>query len=220
MSRLVIAIQQNLTITYFEDEMKVGSAIQDAVKFLSLVSEANDRSKAISYTAFYLDIINGDSFDVKRDYVNWKRPGLLSDSEFSFCQYPFVYEPSTKSDILAFENTGEMREQFQDAVFESIFSGGACPYLLLRVRHHVVTPNSCLCCAHFIAYLCSAANYRLTSSDAAKNACAISAAAVTGVYLCMSKHFSLCTEHTPQASARLCHAQQAYFMPGYLCEST
>ena len=144
-SRLVIAIEQNLTITYFEDEMKIGSAIRDAVKFLGLVSEANDQSKAIPYTAFYLDIINGDSFDVKRDYVNWKRPGLLSDSEFSFCQYPFVYEPSTKTDILAFENTGEMREQFQDAVFESIFSGGACPYLLLRVRHRFLSRYSQHC---------------------------------------------------------------------------
>lgn len=133
-SRLVIAIEQHLTIAYFEDEMKISGSIQEAVKFLSAVSEANDQSKAISYTAFYLDIINGDSFDVKRDYVNWKRPGLLCDSDFSFCQYPFVYEPSTKTDILAFENTGEMREQFQDAVLESIFSGGACPYLLLRVR--------------------------------------------------------------------------------------
>lgn len=133
-SRLVIAIEQHLTISYFEDEMKIGSTIREAVKFLSIVSKANDRSNAISYTAFYLDIINGESFDVKRDYVNWKRPGLLSDSDFSFCQYPFVYEPSTKTDILAFENTGEMREQFQDAVFESMFSGGSCPYLLLRVR--------------------------------------------------------------------------------------
>ena len=133
-SRLVIAIEQHLTITYFEDEMKIDRSIREAVMFLSIASEANDRSKAISYTAFYLDIVNSDTFDVKRDYVNWKRPGLLSDSEFSFCRFPFVYEPSTKTDILSFENVGEMREEFQDAIFQSIFSDGACPYLLLRVR--------------------------------------------------------------------------------------
>jgi len=45
-----------------------------------------------------------------------------------------VYDPATKSDILAFENTGEMREQFHHAIFESFLRGGACPYLVLRVR--------------------------------------------------------------------------------------
>lgn len=146
MSRLIIAVEQHLTITYFEIGMQINQAIGDAVKFLSLISKANNQSEAVPYTMFYLDIINSEGFDVKRDYVNWKRPGLLSDSEFSFCQYPFVYDPATKTDILAFENTGEMREQFQDAIFESIFSGGACPYLALRVSHP--QPIHSFPCAH------------------------------------------------------------------------
>lgn len=132
--RLIIAVEQHMTITYFENDSRIDSATNQAVKFLSIISEANDQSKAVPYSLFYLDIINSEDFDVKRDYVNWKRPGLLTDSDFSFCQYPFVYDPATKSDILAFENTGEMREQFHDAIFDSFFSGGACPYLVLRVR--------------------------------------------------------------------------------------
>ena len=114
--RLIIDVEQHLTISYFENDNRIDSATHQAVKFLSIISEANDQSKAVSYSLFYLDIINNEDFDAKRDYVNWKRPGLLTDSDFSFCQYPFVYDPATKSDILAFENTGEMREQFHDAI--------------------------------------------------------------------------------------------------------
>ena len=131
--RLIIAVEQHLTIMYFENDNRIDASTHQAVKFLSIVSEANDQSKAVPYTRFYLDIINSEDFDVKRDYVSWKRPGLLTDSDFSFCQYPFVYDPATKSDILSFENTGEMREQFHDAIFESFFTGGSCPYLVLRV---------------------------------------------------------------------------------------
>lgn len=133
LQRLIIAVEQHLTITYFENDSSIDAATHRAVKFLASISEANDQSKAVPYSAFYLDILNSEDFDVRRDYVNWKRPGLLTDSDFSFCQYPFVYDPATKSDIMAFENMGEMREQFHDAVFESIFTGGACPYLVLRV---------------------------------------------------------------------------------------
>ena len=130
---LIIAVEQHLTITYFEHDNQIDAATYQAVKFLSIIAEANDQSKAVSYTKFYLDIINSEDFDVKRDYVSWKRPGLVSDSVFSFCHYPFVYDPASKSDILAYENTGEMREQFHDAIFESFFTGGSCPYLVLRV---------------------------------------------------------------------------------------
>lgn len=142
--RLIIAVEQHMTITYFENDSRIDSATNQAVKFLSIISEANDQSKAVPYSLFYLDIINSEDFDVKRDYVNWKRPGLLTDSDFSFCQYPFVYDPATKSDILAFENTGEMREQFHDAIFDSFFSGGACPYLVLRVRRSPYLVNDTL----------------------------------------------------------------------------
>ena len=142
MQQLIIAVEQHLTITYFENDNRIDAATYQAVRFLSVVSAANDESKAVSYSSFYLDIINSEDFDVKRDYVSWKRPGLLTDSDFSFCQYPFVYDPASKSDILAFENTGEMREQFHDAIFESFFTGGACPYLVLRVSLTVATALS------------------------------------------------------------------------------
>lgn len=142
--RLIIAVEQHLTIMYFENDNRIDASTHQAVKFLSIVSEANDQSKAVPYTRFYLDIINSEDFDVKRDYVSWKRPGLLTDSDFSFCQYPFVYDPATKSDILSFENTGEMREQFHDAIFESFFTGGSCPYLVLRVRRSPYLVNDTL----------------------------------------------------------------------------
>ena len=144
MQQLVIAVEQHLTIAYFENGNRIDAATHQAVRFLSVVSDANDQSKAVSYTSFYLDIINSEDFDVKRDYVSWKRPGLLTDSDFSFCQYPFVYDPASKSDILAFENTGEMREQFHDAIFESFFTGGSCPYLVLRVSPiYATAPSRC-----------------------------------------------------------------------------
>jgi hypothetical protein len=52
---------------------------------------------------------------------------------FAFCQYPFVYDPSSKSRILQLESTTKMSHEFEDAVLRSIFIGATCPYLVLKV---------------------------------------------------------------------------------------
>ena len=91
--------------------------------------------------AVHLDIVNSEDFDLRLDYMKWKQ----SQDDFSFCRYPFVYDPASKADILAAENTGTMRDQFQDAIFESIFGGGSCPFLVLRVSHQLLLQIHKLC---------------------------------------------------------------------------
>ena len=85
----------------------------------------------LPYTDFYNDAVNCDDFNVKEDYRRWKQPERY---DFSFCKYPFVYDPASKARILQLESTMLMSHEFEDAVLRSIFIGATCPYLILKVR--------------------------------------------------------------------------------------
>ena len=138
---LLIAVHQHISIDYFENDCQLTCQTRIAVPFLALMSQANDQSKIVPCSEFYLDIVNSEDFDLRLDYMKWKQ----SQDDFSFCRYPFVYDPASKADILAAENTGTMRDQFQDAIFESIFGGGSCPFLVLRVSHQLLLQIHKLC---------------------------------------------------------------------------
>lgn len=74
--------------------------------------------------------VNQEDFDLKRDYLNWRR-GL----GFSFCgRYSFLYGPAAKAQLLRMENRGQQMNEFQGALYQTIVSGaGALPFLYLRV---------------------------------------------------------------------------------------
>eukprot|EP00126_Sphaerothecum_destruens_P006036 Sdes_comp19182_c0_seq1m9991 len=105
--------------------------VMNAVKCLSLLYAANEmgESSIICYTEFYNDAII-EQIELKEDFPLWK-----SKEGFSFCNYPFVLDASTKSEILRVENTVKMRHELQGAFFRSIFAGGPQnPYLSLKIR--------------------------------------------------------------------------------------
>ena len=61
-------------------------------------------------------------------------------------RYPFIYDPASKSRLLAASNNRSQWEEFQNAFLESLTQGGGMPYMLLRVssspdlcRHKEVT---------------------------------------------------------------------------------
>ncbi|KAI9498288.1 hypothetical protein BDB00DRAFT_755039 [Zychaea mexicana] len=61
---------------------------------------------------------------------------------FSFCDYPFVLNPTAKADILKVESVFQMRHELQDAFFRALFedTGVNSPYLVLGIRRdHIVS---------------------------------------------------------------------------------
>ena len=42
---------------------------------------------------------------------------------FSFCDFPFVLNPTAKADILKVESVFQMRHELQDAFFRALFEG-------------------------------------------------------------------------------------------------
>ncbi|KAK9830367.1 hypothetical protein WJX72_011319 [[Myrmecia] bisecta] len=133
MESLVEKTQQFITIHLYEEQM-IDEEIEDAVKLLDLAYRANKTSKAIGFVDFYNDAVNHEDFNLREDYMRWKHPGRY---KFSFCAYPFIFDPATKSQILQLENTKEQFEEFHEAMIRQLLSGhglGACPYLILKVR--------------------------------------------------------------------------------------
>ena len=61
--------------------------------------------------------------------------------DFSFCKYPFVYDPASKARVLQMENQMAQINELHSALFRGLFSSGPlgglgdmCPFLVLKVR--------------------------------------------------------------------------------------
>jgi len=148
--RLVIVLQQYITITLYQQQA-ITQGVEDATKSLKLLYEANDMAAAaiqatsslasrantlpVPYAEFYNDAVNNEDFNLKEDFRRWKSP---SRSEFSFCNYPYVYDPASKARVLQMENQMAQYNELQNALFRGLFSGNQqvdlCPFLVLKVR--------------------------------------------------------------------------------------
>ena len=74
--------------------------------------------------------------NLKEDYRRWKS----NRGEFSFCQHPFVLEPSSKSRVLMYDATAQMTHEFEGAILRSLFVGATSPYLVVKVRRsHLIS---------------------------------------------------------------------------------
>lgn len=74
--------------------------------------------------------VNQEDFDLRRDYLQWRR-----SLGFSFCgRYSFVYGPVAKAELLHLENHAEQVLEFQEAVMQAFMAGGGpIPFLYLKV---------------------------------------------------------------------------------------
>ncbi|KAJ2490772.1 hypothetical protein IWW37_002875 [Coemansia sp. RSA 2050] len=95
---------------------------------LALMNSYNNTHKLVPYAAFYNDAVN-EHIDIKEDVPRFRIPESLS-----FCSYPFLLSPTTKSEIIRVESVILMRTELQDSFFRAMFSGVTCPYLVLEVR--------------------------------------------------------------------------------------
>ncbi|KAJ2747632.1 hypothetical protein GGI20_000281 [Coemansia sp. BCRC 34301] len=95
---------------------------------LALMNSYNNTHRLVPYSAFYNDAVN-EHIDIKEDVPRFRMPESLS-----FCSYPFLLSPTTKSEIIRIESVILMRTELQDSFFRAMFSGVTCPYLVLEVR--------------------------------------------------------------------------------------
>ncbi|KAI9506108.1 hypothetical protein BX070DRAFT_186917 [Coemansia spiralis] len=88
----------------------------------------NNSHNIVPYTIFYNDAVN-EHIDTKEEVPRFRVPKGVS-----FCSYPFLLSPTTKSEIIRIESMIHMRTELQDSFFRAMFSGVTCPYLVLEVR--------------------------------------------------------------------------------------
>lgn len=143
MEQAVQVLQQFIVISLFESN-QVTPHVQNAVKFLAILFEANERSGVLPHSSFYNDVVNNDGINIKEDFDRWRHPERFG---FSFCKYPFLLDPATKARILNLSSQMEMAREFQDALLQNIFGGNflgigvgiSLPFNVLRVRRdHIV----------------------------------------------------------------------------------
>jgi len=98
---------------------------------------SQERNMVVAYVEFYNELIN-ERIEKKEDFMNWK-----NHSGFSFCNYPFILTPSTKSKFLSIESLSQMRRQRINAL-ESLISGfpPQIPVLILQVRRDNLIEDS------------------------------------------------------------------------------
>ncbi|KAJ2372804.1 hypothetical protein GGI05_007575, partial [Coemansia sp. RSA 2603] len=93
-----------------------------------LMNSYNNVHNIVPYALFYNDAVN-EYIDIKDDVPRFRMPDNVS-----FCSYPFLLSPNTKSEIIRIESVILMRTELQDSFFRAMFSGVTCPYLVLEVR--------------------------------------------------------------------------------------
>eukprot|EP00899_Mesostigma_viride_P014895 jgi/Mesvir1/23406/Mv21098-RA.1 len=137
--RIVLLAQHYVTIGLYKSEGEsVHPSIATALQFLALLFKANNRGPRpkLDISVFYNDAVNNEDFGIlEDDYNKWRRSG---SSCFSFCSYPFVYNPASKRDILQLEHLDRMEQEFTGALIRSLFER-TCPFFVLKVRRdHLV----------------------------------------------------------------------------------
>ncbi|KAJ1665908.1 hypothetical protein IW140_002834 [Coemansia sp. RSA 1813] len=105
-----------------------GCSLSLVAQCLALMNSYNNTHSVVPHYAFYNDAVN-EHIDTKEEVPRFRMPKGVS-----FCSYPFLLSPTTKSEIIRIESMIHMRTELQDSFFRAMFSGVTCPYLVLEVR--------------------------------------------------------------------------------------
>lgn len=106
-----------------------------ATKMIGILQDINKSTNLIRYDAFYSESIN-DNLDISSDYKRWKF------RQFSFCEYPFILNPETKSKLLHLESNVEKYHKREDAFGMLIFGYIDSPYFEVEIdRNHLINTS-------------------------------------------------------------------------------
>lgn len=106
--------------------------ISSAVRVLHLLYTSNEQMTRgkLEYPEFYNDAIN-ESIDLKEDFMRW----IDKTGPFSFCNYSFVFNAETKSQILQYESIVEQSHYRMEAIRMMLMGmGSGPPVLALKIR--------------------------------------------------------------------------------------
>ncbi|KAJ3095979.1 hypothetical protein HDU97_006328 [Phlyctochytrium planicorne] len=161
LQKFIKLFQDYISGHFFANAPKPDDVIICAIKNLSLLYYANEASGVrISISSFYNETLNR-KLNFKDEYRNWKK---ILDSkkitEFSFFNYPFLFDPVAKTRILHIDAMVQMSQEFEEAVvhqaivihaqkflydspsvttLEQELKGATNPFLVLEVRRqHLV----------------------------------------------------------------------------------
>ncbi|KAJ3160885.1 hypothetical protein HDU86_008247 [Geranomyces michiganensis] len=118
--RDLIDVFQNYIVDHFQDNPQPDGATVAAIKTLALLYKANECTNVaphVEISTFYNDeLIRKLNF--KEQYRTWKRTlenGAAHASEFSFFNYPFLFNPIAKTRIMHIDAMVQMSLEFEDA---------------------------------------------------------------------------------------------------------
>ena len=109
-----------------------------ACRTMRLLYYSCEMSKKCAFADFYNASIT-ENVDWQADFTIWRSP----QGGFSFCYYPFLLDPATKSKILRFDALLQMEREIQKALVRTVFQGQATmPYLVLKVRREYIIQDT------------------------------------------------------------------------------
>jgi len=149
LQHMVSICQQFVTVRLYQTQ-RIDDAVIAGTRVLGRLYEANEQAlhtgrrlarhgadpgAYLDYHSFYNDAVNQE-VNLKEDYRRWKS----EREEFSFCEHPFILEPSSKSRVLMYDATAQMTHEFEGAILRSLFVGATSPYLVVKVRRsHLIS---------------------------------------------------------------------------------
>lgn len=113
------------------DDVIHGVMMMKIIHDANLLKEQREE-ECLPYSSFYNDAVNTEELNYKEDYRRWRH------GNFSFAAHSFILDPATKSKILRLDAAAQMTQQFEEAIFASLFTHTS-PYLILKIhRDHIL----------------------------------------------------------------------------------
>ncbi|KAJ3175238.1 hypothetical protein HDU87_006320 [Geranomyces variabilis] len=111
---------QSYVVDHFQHNPQPDDAIVAAVKTLALLYKANEAAQPaphVEISVFYNDELHR-KLNFKEQYRIWKRTlenGAANVTEFSYFNYPFLFDPVAKTRIMHIDAMVQMSLEFEDA---------------------------------------------------------------------------------------------------------
>ncbi|ETV92125.1 hypothetical protein, variant 1 [Aphanomyces invadans] len=146
--RLLDVFHQYITLSLVGSELKMDKlfAVCSLMGLLHVINETS--RKFCDFTAFYNDAVNSELnllTDYAKSAIYLKHSSVAGPahenrplSDLSFCDFPFVLDPASKSLVLHFDSEYQQRITVQDSIASTPSLDGLMPYLVLRVRREFV----------------------------------------------------------------------------------
>jgi ubiquitin-protein ligase E3 A len=106
---------------YYTSHGPPNESVIHAVKFISMLSHANDHNIWAEPSVFYVTFIS-EQLNYKLEYKNWKKSLLETPvRSFSFFNYPFLFDPISKSRIMHIDSLVQMTSVYEAAHINQAF---------------------------------------------------------------------------------------------------